>query len=132
VMDTIKRPSWVECSVFGTALILTHCLLYISVQYKGFTIEILPKLIKDVASITFFPSQYLSRSFWIFNFFNYGTFVVNFFILNGSQNMKHLFSIQNDACCKKKSIYCICDVPYIGNMLNYVMFNFYWKKKSVL
>jgi len=27
--------------------------------------------------------------------------------------MKHLFSIQNDAPCKKKSIYCICDVPYI-------------------
>jgi hypothetical protein len=34
-------------------------------------------------------------------FFNYGTFVVNVFILNGSQNMKHLFSIQNDACCKQ-------------------------------
>jgi hypothetical protein len=40
-------------------------------------------------------------AFWIFNFFNYGTFVVNFFILNGSKNMKHLFSIQNDVCCKK-------------------------------
>ena len=42
----------------------------------------------------------MSNSFWIFNFFNYGIFVVNFFILNGSQNMKHLFSIQN-ACCKQ-------------------------------
>ena len=43
----------------------------------------------------------MSSSLRIFNFFNYGTFVVNVFILNGSQNRKHLFSIQNDACCKQ-------------------------------